>query len=69
MDVFDPQFHDVVGKDPDEPWDKNLWLFNIRDDPNEGSRGEFGNVGDPSSVSTTLNQPISRPPPPADGAF
>ena len=36
IDVIDPEFQDVVGKDPDEPWGKNLWLFNIRDDPNEG---------------------------------
>ena len=35
IDVIDPEFQDVVGKDPDEPWGKNLWLFNIRDDPNE----------------------------------
>ena len=36
IDVLDPEFQDVVGKDPDEPWGKNLWLFNIREDPNEG---------------------------------
>ncbi len=37
MDIIDPEFQDVVGKDPDEPWGKNLWLFNIREDPNEGN--------------------------------
>ena len=41
IDVIDPEFQDVVGKDPDEPWGKNLWLFNIRDDPNEGLINNF----------------------------
>ena len=36
MEFLDPEYQDVVGKDPDESWSKNLWLFNIRDDPNEG---------------------------------
>ena len=36
MDIIDPEFQDVPGKNPDESWAKNLWLFNIRDDPNEG---------------------------------
>ena len=36
IDIMDPELKDRIGKDPEESGTKNLWLFNIRDDPNEG---------------------------------
>lgn len=34
--IMDPELKDGIGKVPEESRTKNLWLFNIRDDPNEG---------------------------------
>lgn len=36
IDIMDPELKDRIEKDPEESGTKNLWLFNIRDDPNEG---------------------------------
>ena len=35
-DMIDPESQDLSGKNAEEPLRKNLWLFNIRADPNEG---------------------------------